>query len=159
MISMIVAYSKNNKVIGKNNQIPWHISEDFKHFKSYTLHKTILMGKNTYFSIGKPLKERKTIIVVNDAILNIKHEDVQIENDLFAVLKRYQKSQEELVVCGGATIYKLALPYANQLIISELKQQYEGDAYFPDFENDFDLVNVDEREAFFIKTYLRKRVK
>ncbi len=159
MISLIVAYSKNNKVIGKNNQIPWHISEDFKHFKAYTLNKTILMGKNTYLSIGKPLKDRKTIVCVNDNSLNVVHEDVTMASDLFEVLKKYQNRPEELVVCGGAMIYKLSLPYVDKLVISELKTQYEGDAYFPDFEDDFELVNTDERQEFIIKTYLRKKVK
>ena len=62
MISLIVAYGKNNKVIGINNQIPWHIKEEFAHFKNYTMGKTMIMGEQTFYSIGKPLKGRKTIV-------------------------------------------------------------------------------------------------
>lgn len=153
MISLIVAYSKNNKVIGINNQIPWHIKEDFIHFKNYTTNKTIIMGEQTFYSIGKPLSNRKTIVATLKDF-SYDHEDVSVTKDLFATLKSYKNSDEELVVCGGATIYKLALPYVDKLIISELKKQYEGDARFPDFEDKFDLVNVEEREEFYIKTYV-----
>ena len=154
MISLIVAYSRNNKVIGINNQIPWHIKEDFIHFKNYTTNKTIIMGEQTFYSIGKPLPNRKTIVAtLND--FTYKHEDVSITKDLFETLKSYANKEEELVVCGGATIYKLALPYVDKLVISELKKQYEGDARFPDFEENFKLVSVEEREEFFIKTYIK----
>lgn len=158
MNTIIVAYSKNNKVIGMNNQIPWHIKEDFQHFKAYTINKTIIMGKNTYFSIGKPLPNRKTIVACNDFDLKIQHEDVTIVKDLFEALKKYQTSEEELVVCGGAMIYKLSLPYVNKLIISEVKKEYAGDTFFPPFEEDFDLISEDEKEEFIIKTYIRKKV-
>ena len=155
MISLIVAYSKNNKVIGINNQIPWHIKEDFLHFKNYTSNKTIIMGEQTFYSIGKPLPNRKTIVAT---LTDFKydHEDVTVTKDLFATLKSYKDSNEELVVCGGATIYKLALPFVDKLVISELKKQYEGDARFPDFEDKFELISVEEKEEFFIKTYITK---
>ena len=88
MISLIVAYSKNNKVIGVNNTIPWHIKEDFIHFKNYTTGKTIIMGEQTFLSIGKPLPNRKTIVAtIKD--FKYDHEDVTISNDLFEVLKEY----------------------------------------------------------------------
>ena len=155
MISLIVAYSKNNKVIGINNQIHWHIKEDFLHFKNYTSNKTIIMGEQTFYSIGKPLPNRKTIVAT---LTDFKydHEDVTVTKDLFATLKSYKDSNEELVVCGGATIYKLALPFVDKLVISELKKQYEGDARFPDFEDKFELISVEEKEEFFIKTYIAK---
>ena len=155
MISLIVAYGKNNKVIGVNNQIPWHIKEDFLHFKNFTTGKTILMGEQTFISIGKPLPNRKTIVAtLKDFKYN--HEDVTIVNDLFEVLKQYKDSKEELVVCGGATIYKLALPYVDKLVISEVKKTYQGDAFFPDFEDKFDLVSEEEKEEFVIKTYVAR---
>ena len=103
MISLIVAYSRNNKVIGINNTIPWHIKEDFLHFKNYTTNKTIVMGEQTFLSIGKPLPNRKTIVAT---LTDFKydHPDVTITNDLFGLLKSYKDKEEELVVCGGATI-------------------------------------------------------
>ena len=157
MISLIVAYGKNNKVIGVNNQIPWHIKEEFAHFKNYTMGKTIIMGELTFYSIGKPLKGRKTIVAtLNDFTYD--HEDVSVTKDLFATLKQYKDKDEELVVCGGATIYKLALPYVDKLVISEIKKEYNGDAFFPNFEDKFELVNEEEHEEFVVKTYLSKKV-
>ena len=155
MISLIVAYSKNNKVIGVNNQIPWHIKEDFLHFKNYTTNKTIIMGEQTFHSIGKPLPNRKTIVATLTDF-SYDHKDVSVTNDLFATLKSYKNKDEELVVCGGATIYKLALPYVDKMVISELKKQYEGDARFPDFEDRFELVSVEEKDEFYIKTYIAR---
>lgn len=155
MISLIVAYSKNNKVIGVNNTIPWHIKEDFIHFKNYTTGKTIIMGEQTFLSIGKPLPNRKTIVAtIKD--FKYDHEDVTISNDLFEVLKKYKDSEEELVVCGGATIYKLALPYVDKMVVSEVKKEYQGDACFPSFEEDFILESIEEKEEFVIKIYRRK---
>lgn len=154
MISLIVAYSVNNKVIGKNNQIPWHIKEDFIHFKNYTVGKTIIMGEQTFYSIGKPLPNRKTIVATLTDF-KYEHEDVKVTNDLFKTLKEYKSTDEELVVCGGATIYKLALPYVDKMIISEVKKDYDGDTFFPSFENEFTLESIDEREEFIIKVYKR----
>ena len=84
------------------------------------------------------------------------HKDVTISNDLFEVLKKYKDSEEELVVCGGATIYKLALPYVDKMVISEVKKEYQGDACFPSFEKDFILESSEEKEEFIIKIYRRK---
>ena len=93
MISLIVAYSKNNKVIGVNNQIPWHIKEDFIHFKNYTSNKTIIMGEQTFYSIGKPLPNRKTIVAtLSDFTYD--HQDVSVTKDLFATLKQYKEKEE-----------------------------------------------------------------
>ena len=155
MISLIVAYSSNNKVIGVNNTIPWHIKEDFIHFKNYTTNKTIIMGEQTFLSIGKPLHNRKTIVATQKDF-KYEHEDVTITNDLFATLEKYKNTDEELVVCGGATIYKLALPYVDKMVISEVKKSYDGDAYFPSFEEFFELESEEEREEFIIKIYRRK---
>jgi dihydrofolate reductase len=68
----------------------------------------------------------------------------------------YKNVDEELVVCGGATIYKLALPYVDKMVISEVKKEYVGDAYFPSFEEDFILESIEEKEEFIIKIYRRK---
>ena len=156
MISLIVAYSKNNRVIVKDNKIPWHIKEDFIHFKNYTLNKTIIMGEQTFISIGKPLPKRKTIVATKTDF-TYDHEDVSITHDLFSTLKEYKNKDEELVVCGGATIYKLALPYVDKLIISEVKKEYEGDTFFPSIEEDFVLEEKEDREEFVIKIYKRCR--
>jgi len=155
MISLIVAIGQGNKVIGNNNKIPWHIKEEFAHFKNYTMGKTMIMGEQTFISIGKPLPGRKTIVAtVTD--FSYDHEDVTISKDLFKTLKEWKEKDEELVVCGGATIYRLSLPYVDKLVISEVLGHYEGDAFFSDFEDNFNLVNEEKHEQFVVKTYIRK---
>ena len=77
---------------------------------------------------------------------------------IYLVLKSYKEKDEELVVCGGATIYKLALPLVDKLVISEIKKEYNGDAFFPNFEENFVLESIEEHEEFVVKTYLNKKV-
>ena len=156
MISLIVAFCQKNRVIGVDNKIPWHIKEDFIHFKNYTLNKTLIMGEQTFISIGKVLENRKTIIATLNNF-NFEHKDVTITHDLIKTLKEYQNKDEELVVCGGATIYKLSLPYVDKMVISEVKKEYQGDTYFPIFEDDFTLISIEDKEEFVIKTYIRRK--
>ena len=73
------------------------------------------------------------------------------------LIKEYQNKDEELVVCGGATIYKLSLPYVDKMVISEVKKEYQGDTYFPIFEDDFTLISIEDKEEFVIKTYIRRK--
>ena len=141
MISMIWAMDKNN-LIGKGNLIPWHIKEDLIYYKEKTKGKTVLMGDQTYFSLKgyyktKPLPYGKIYIATIDKNLVIENplENIEIIYDLNSFLSNY-KSDDELFVVGGATIYKLALPYANRLYISFIKGDYEGDKYFPSINYD-----------------------
>ena len=153
MISIIVAVDPN-LLIGSNGSLPWHIKEDLIHFKNYTLNKTVIMGKTTFDSIGKPLPNRTNIIACNDA--DIKVEGAVVVNDLFKVLKEYKNKDEELVVIGGATIYKLSLEYADKLVISHIKKEYKGDTYFPNFIDKFTPVSKEEFEEFDVITYVKK---
>ncbi len=153
MISIIVAIDPNN-LIGSNGKLPWDIKEDLKHFKEYTLNKTVLMGYTTYLSIGRPLPHRTNIVCCNDANINI--DNVIIEKDAIEVFKRYQNTAEELVVIGGASIYKLALPYASKLVISHIKKVYLGDTYFPEFKEDFNETESKDFEEFKVVIYKRK---
>lgn len=129
MLSIIVAVAKNN-VIGKNNQLIWHIPEDLKRFKKITIGKTIIMGRKTFESLGRVLPNRKHIILCNDAQMQIENENVEILKDI-KELKPYIQSKEEHFVIGGATIYQLLMPYANKMYITHINQEFEGDVYFP----------------------------
>ena len=132
MISLIWAMTKDH-LIGKDNKIPWHIKEDLLYYKEKTNNQIVLMGENTYYSLKGYYKKRplpyKKIYVAS--LNDLKLEDAIIINDVETFLKN---NNEDLFVVGGATIYKLALPYANRLYISIVKGNYEGDAYFPDFD-------------------------
>lgn len=135
IVSMIVAHGPKGE-IGLDNKLLWHLSEDLKNFKKITTGKCILMGRKTYESIGKALPNRKNIVLTHD--LNFKAKDVEVIHDplmAFDLALDYDDSDEsELVIIGGAEIYKLYLPYAQK--IYQTKVNYEGpaDAYFPELD-------------------------
>ena len=134
MLSIIVAVANNN-VIGKDNQLIWHLPEDLKRFKRLTTGHTIIMGRKTFESLGRILPNRKHIILCNDAQLQIEDENVEILEDI-ALLKPYIESEEENFIIGGATIYKLLMPYANKMYITHINQAFEGDVYFPEIKQE-----------------------
>lgn len=155
MISIIVGMDKN-RLIGKDNALPWHVKEDLQHFKRYTSGKTVVMGATTYFSIGKALPNRTNIVVCNDQELNLN--DAIVEEDLFEVLKKYKNSEEELVVIGGATIYRLSVPYADLIVLTHIKGDYTGDTWFPVFEQDFEVEKEEVlSDIATVKYYRRKK--
>lgn len=142
MLSIIVAVAKNN-VIGKDNQLIWHLPEDLKRFKRLTTNHTIIMGRKTFESLGRVLPNRKHVILCNDAEMNIDDENVEILDDI-SKLKKYKDSEEENFVLGGATIYKLLMPYADKMYVTHIKEEFEGDVYFPEIsEKDW---KITERE-------------
>lgn len=129
MLSIIVAIANNN-VIGKDNKLIWHLPEDLKRFKRLTTGHTIIMGKNTFESLGRVLPNRKHVVLCNDAVLNIDDENVEVLPDI-SLLEKYIKSDEENFIIGGASIYKLLMPYAKKMYITKINQDFEGDAFFP----------------------------
>ena len=142
MLSIIVAVAKNN-VIGKDTQLIWHLPEDLKRFKRLTTNHTIIMGRKTFESLGRVLPNRKHVILCNDAEMNIDDENVEILDDI-SKLKKYKDSEEENCVIGGATIYKLLMPYADKMYVTHIKEEFEGDVYFPEIsEKDW---KITERE-------------
>lgn len=140
MISMIVATASNN-VIGSNNQMPWHIPEDLAYFKQKTLNKTVVMGRKTFESIGKPLPQRTNIVLTRD--MEFSHPEVMVYRSAEKLLEDYK--HEELVIIGGAQIYALFYPYAQRLDITLIDQAFEGDIYFVAYEKDFEEVSRSER--------------
>lgn len=153
MFTAIVAHDKN-LLIGNGLLIPWHIKEDFQHFKETTLNHTIIMGLNTYKSIGKALPNRKTIVVNFEPVPEIM--DAEVCTSLQELIEKYKDSKEEIFVCGGASIYRQLLPYCQKLIISVVKGDYEGNIYFPEYRNDFILDRSEEQEKFTINYYNKK---
>lgn len=120
-----------NRLIGNNNQLPWHLPADLAHFKKVTLNKPILMGRKTYEAIGRPLPGRENIVLTRSADLEI--EGVTVVNSLEAAIEG-RKDDTELMVIGGSTIYELALPRAQRLYLSYVDGEFEGDAWFPEFD-------------------------
>ena len=130
MLSTIVAIANNN-VIGKDNKLIWHLPEDLKRFKQITTGKNIIMGRKTFESLGRVLPNRHHVILCNDANMEIDNENVEILEDI-SLLDKYIKDEEEHFVIGGATMYRLLMPYCTKMYITEINQEFDGDVSFPE---------------------------
>ncbi len=151
MFSLIVAYDED-RVIGYKGSIPWHLPEDLKHFKAHTINKRIVMGNNTFKSIGKPLPNRHTIIITKNKKEDTS--DVSYVSNLEPFLKENENTDEEIMICGGASIYKETLPYCKKLYISLVDGKHTGDTYFPEFDlNSYELVNQTKYDGFTLLEY------
>ena len=129
MISIIVAVANKN-VIGKDNKLIWHISEDLKRFKKITSGNKMIMGRKTFQSLPGVLPNREHIIITRDANFSIDSEMVSICHDLNSLIEKYKNSDEEVFVIGGAEIYTQFLPYADKLYLTKVNHDFEGDTYF-----------------------------
>ena len=153
MLKIIVAHDKN-RVIGNGIHIPWHIKEDFLHYKNTTMGHTMIMGKTTFESIGKPLPGRKTIVL--DFNKNYDAQGCEVCTDYMELVKRYEHSQDVVFVCGGASIYRLFLPYCEELIVSLIKGEYVGNVFFPEYEDNFVEYKEENHEQFVVKYYKKR---
>jgi len=129
-ISAIVAMSLN-RVIGKNNQLPWKISEDLKRFKTITTGHPIVMGRKTFESIGRVLPHRENIIISRQ--MGYRVEGAQVVQSLEGALELCKGKTDEVFIIGGAEIYRLALSQTDRLYLTLIHQEIEGDAFFPEF--------------------------
>ncbi len=135
-VAMIVAMA-NNRVIGRNNQLPWHLPNDLKYFKATTMGKPIIMGRKTYESIGKPLPGRANIVVSRNQ--NFSAEGVQVVYSVTEALELAESiaiadGAEEVMLIGGAQLYLEALPRIHRLYLTQVHADVEGDALFPELD-------------------------
>ncbi|MFT6551393.1 MAG: dihydrofolate reductase [Zhongshania marina] len=135
-VSLIVAMAKN-RVIGVNNQLPWHLPADLKHFKATTMAKPIVMGRKTWESIGRPLPGRFNIVISRQ--LDYIAEGAEVVSDLTAALALARKEAastglDEVLIIGGEAIYRQALGEVDKMYITEVDLEPDGDAWFPDIE-------------------------
>ena len=137
-VSIVVAYDQDRS-IGIDNKLPWHIPEDLKHFKKITLGKPVVMGRKTYVSLGQPLPHRKNIVISRDpsSIPNAQDGDVEVFDDFELALNEAKRSAgemgvEEVMVIGGAKVFELAMKVADQMYITEIRQHYNADVKFPE---------------------------
>ena len=152
-IVIIVAIAEGN-VIGMDNNIPWHISEDLKRFKSLTMGHTVIMGRKTFESLpesARPLPGRKNLVITSDRELC----DDGIES--FSALKyalMSQKEEEKVFIIGGARLYEEALPLAHTLEITKVEGNYDGDVFFPEINyDDWNLVEEIKNDGYSFLTY------
>jgi dihydrofolate reductase len=142
-VSIIVAISANN-AIGKNNQLLWHLPADLKHFKEITSGHTIIMGRKTYDSIGRPLPNRRNIVITRKTDLQI--ENVEIVNSLQDAISLCE-TEDEVFIIGGAEIYKNSISIANRIYLTTVHQEYEADVFFPELNKDEWLETYQEHHA------------
>ena len=130
IISLIVAASQNG-VIGVDNQIPWHLPDDLKYFKRITSGHHIVMGRKTFQSIGKPLPNRTNVVITRSRTLEIPGARV-VHSFAEAVDLAFMAGETELMIIGGAEIYRQALPHAQRLYYTRVEATVEGHAHFPE---------------------------
>ena len=153
MIALIAAVAKNG-CIGKNNQLPWHLPEDLKRFKELTTGHTVLMGRKTWESIPdkfRPLPQRKNIVLTRQ-----EHFQVPVDVEKYAMLDQAlaKHQAEDIFVIGGAEIYQQAFAYANQLYITEVAQEVDGDVFFPTIDKTmWKETSRETRDGFSFVTY------
>lgn len=128
----LIAAMANNRVIGKDNQMPWHLPEDLKHFKAMTLGKPIVMGRKTFDSIGRALPGRHNIVISRQAKLAI--DGVTCVNSFDAAIEAAGECLE-LVVIGGGQLYASTLKLADTLYLTEIDLDVEGDTHFPEWDD------------------------
>ena len=138
MISIVAAVGKNNE-LGRGNDLIWHIKEDLKNFKDLTMGKYIVMGKNTYESLPKHLEGRK-YVVLSSSLDNI--DNGILFKDFDKLLEFVNNLDEEVMIIGGARVYRLFLPYATKLYLTEIDSEEKADVYFPEFNKEVYTRNV-----------------
>ena len=149
-----IAAMSLNRVIGAGNKIPWHLPEDFQWFKKMTTGHVIVMGRKTFESIGKPLPNRETIVLSRS---QFQHPGVRTVRSLAELPPL--AAAAEVFICGGAQVYAHALPQCSDLYLTLVKRQVEGDAFFPRFEDQFQLVEeIRDSPEFQILHYRNMRL-
>ncbi|WLR43673.1 dihydrofolate reductase [Bacillus carboniphilus] len=158
MISLILAMDEN-RLIGKDNGLPWYLPNDLKYFKKVTMNHIVVMGRKTFQSIGKPLPGRKNIVITRNSSFQAEGCEV-----IHALDELEKINDEEIFVIGGSQVYKEMLPFADKLYITKINATFEGDSYFPPInENEWTLVSsekgvVDERNLYNHQFLVYKRL-
>ena len=129
MLSIVVAKAKNN-IIGKDNKLVWHLPADLKHFKELTTGHKIIMGRKIFESLGRVLPNRKHIIFSQNPDFKVKDENVEVVHSLLQIQELIE-GEEEAFVIGGAMIYNFLMPYVKKMYVTQIDQEFEGDAFFP----------------------------
>lgn len=145
MIISLVAAMDKNRIIGKGNRLPWHLPADLKHFKTITLGKPIVMGRKTYNSIGRPLPQRRNMVISRQKNLHLL--GCEVFSSLQAALKVIE-TDEEVMIIGGERIFHESLPLANRLYITIIDHEFEGDTFFPKWnEKEWKMESSEDHES------------
>ena len=132
IVSAIVAMSQN-RVIGKDNQIPWYLPADLKYFKRTTMYHHVIMGRNTFQSIGRPLPKRNNLVLSRNPYFIAT--GIEVVNSIEEALHTaHKRGETEAFIMGGAAIYEQSIPYWDKLYLTEVETKVEGDAFFPELD-------------------------
>ena len=144
MIAIVVAVAENN-VIGKDNQLIWHLPADLRFFKNLTMGHPILMGRKTFESIGKPLPGRTTVIITRQP--DFEAPGCIVVNSVDAAISEAQTIDQDVYIIGGAEIYKQALAKTDTIYLTRVHHTFEGDTFFPELdENDWEMISEEKHE-------------
>lgn len=154
MVILIAAMTRD-RVIGKGNRMPWRIPEEFKHFRKLTTGHTLIWGRKTFESAGR-LPKRNIVIVSRS--LPAETEGVDICRTLDEAIQKARSYGKDIFIAGGAEIYRQALPLADKLYLSYVKKDYDGDAYFPEFdESEWEIIKQEDHPDFTFVAYRRSK--
>ncbi len=149
----LIAGMTKERVIGKGNDLPWHIGEDLKNFKQITEGQTVVMGKNTLDSIGKPLPNRNNVVLSAE---KIRIEGVDVCTSISEALEKAKSYRKKVFIIGGASVYAQMIDLVDTMYISYIKNDYEGDVLFPEFnEAEWERVEEKDFKDFLFVTYKR----
>ena len=155
-INVIVAMTKS-RVIGKDGTLPWHLPEDLKLFKAHTTGNIVIMGRKTFDSIGRPLPNRRNIVVSKSIREEEKVSGVDYFPDLEHAIEAAQEGSGRIFIIGGASIYRQMIEKADRLYISLVDGEFEGDTYFPEIREDvWKVVATEPHTGFELKIYEKK---
>lgn len=157
-IIIIVAVAQNGVIGRANGEMPWQVKEDFQHFKKTTMGFPIIMGRKSFESLGKPLKGRENIVVTRNPNLKYDFDTVKIFFSLNSAIDHYKSlNKEKVFITGGGEIYRQSIHIADEMIISHMKFDAEGEIKFPDFNiDDWEITSKEDKEQFEIVNYSRK---
>lgn len=156
--SLIVAIASNGVIGKKNGEMPWHIKEEFQHFKKTTLGFPVIMGRKTFETLGKPLKDRLNIIVTKNKSFKSGFDETLVFNSLNSAIDFCEREKKEKIfIIGGGEIYKQAIDLVDEMIISEMKFDAEGEVEFPKIDSTiWKKELIDDRDQFTVYRYTRK---
>ena len=161
---LAIAAMAENRVIGRGGEIPWRVGADMRRFKELTMGHTVLMGRKTWQSLPapfRPLPGRRNVVVTGDPERLREREEVEACSSAAGFIEdcrsgRVKLESDKLWVIGGARVYRETMPLWDELYLTLVHAKFEGDAYFPEFEADFELLEEEQRGEISFKRYVRK---
>jgi len=154
-VIIIAAMTKEKRVIGKDNKLPWDIPEEMKQFRAFTKGQAVIMGRRTFESIGsKPLPNRNNIVISSSLQ---EQEGVDVCRSIEEGIEKAKSYGNDIFMLGGSTIYKQSFQYADKMYLSFVKKEYEGDTFFPEFdESEWTVEKREDHEEFEFVVYSKK---